>query len=604
MTQGVAVSWRKLYAIMRPCGRGRLALVMALLLAQVLSQTLAVFSLLPFLSAAADVAAFRNSRAGSVFVEAIGGGSDQRLLIWTGSLSLAVLVASNAVALAADYVRSRYAQLVGHRLRIRLLGELLDRRYEYFLGINSAVLLKNLVDDAAMVGEQLVLPALDITARGLLVLMLAGAVLLVEPLVAGFGAAAIAIYYLLVMWPIRRRAHRTSQQVQDNIRSLYYEVNQTLNAVKPILAAGRRDWFVARAERISARHAAVTPRIPMYAMIPRSGLEIMVFGGIIAWVLGTLIAGGDLVTMMPRVGMIAVVAYRVMPSIQLIFMQLTAMTSSSRALREISDLSRDQQSLSALPARQPFDDDRQRLSWQREIRFENVAFAYSGARVPALRGVSFVISKGQRVAFVGPTGSGKSTLIDILLGMLIPTSGQVLIDGEPLTPELIFAWRRTVGYVPQELFLLDGSIAENIAFGAGFDEIDRERVIEVAETAQARNFIESGQPQGFETIVGERGVRLSGGQRQRLALARALFCKPDVLILDEATSALDPATESRVVEAMNQASQNLTVVTVTHRINTVKNYDCIHFVEGGRIVASGTYAELAADHAGFRDLTH
>jgi len=599
MTQGAASTWRDLYAIVRPCGRRRLALVLAMMMAQALLQTLAVFSLVPFLSAAADIDAFRQSRLGSLFVSAIGGGSDHRILSWAGSISLAILVASNLMALTADYGRSRYAYLVGHLLRIRLLADLLDRRYEYFLGINSSVLLKNLVDDTGHVADHMVSPALDIVARVVLVLLLAAGVMLVEPLIVAGGLVVVVLYYLLVMRPIRRRAQRTSDRVKHDIRALYFEITQTLGAIKPILAADRKNWFVARAERISRLHAEEVPRMPMYAAIPRSGLEVVVFGGMIAWVLGALVTGGNLVAMMPRIGLIALVAYRVMPSVQLIFMQIAHMTAAGQSLEEVTGLMREQQAHSALGAREAGNAAPEPMHWKREIRFDAVNFTYAGAAEPALADISFTIRKGERVAFVGPTGSGKSTLIDLFLGLLRPSSGHIMIDGQPLSADTMPAWRRAVGYVPQELFLLDGTIAENIAFGG---EGSRDRVLGVSEVAQVRKFVEEGQPEGFDTQVGERGVRISGGQRQRIALARALFGHPNVLVLDEATSALDPATEKRVVAALNQESEKLTVVTVTHRLGTVKDYHCIHYVEHGRIVASGGFEELARSHPAFREL--
>lgn len=579
-------------------------MVLALVLAQAVLQTLAVFSLIPFLGAAADIQAFRHSRPGSMLLSAIGGGSDQRLLVWTGALSLAMLVASNLLALAAEYTRSHYAYLVGHRLRVRLLSDLLDRRYEYFLGINSSILLKKLVDDTGRVAELMVLPALDIAARAMLVILMAGALVVVEPLIVVGGAGLVLLYYFLVIRPLRRRAKASSEAFKQNVRSLYLEVTQTLNAAKPILAAGRKAWFVARAARISQRHAAEMPRMLLYASIPRTGLEVLVFGGMIAWVLATLLGGGNLVAMMPRVGLIAIVAYRVMPSIQLIFMQLATMASSGQALEEVSELLREQPAMADAGEAQEHTGPVEPMHWEGDIRFDKVSFTYAGANEPALADISFTIGKGQHVAFVGPTGSGKSTLIDLILGLLHPTSGRILVDGEPLVPATMPAWRQAMGYVPQELFLLDDTIARNISFGAGEGEGARKRILEVAGIAQAHQFVEQGQPHGFDTVVGERGVRLSGGQRQRLALARALFGRPNVLVLDEATSALDPITEQKVVGALANEHDRLTVITVTHRLNTVKDYDCIHYVEHGRIVASGDYASLMQSHAFFRETAH
>jgi ATP-binding cassette, subfamily B, bacterial PglK len=325
-----------------------------------------------------------------------------------------------------------------------------------------------------------------------------------------------------------------------------------------------------------------------------------VFGGMIAWLLVVLISGGNLTALQPRMGLVALVAYRLMPSLQTLFAMMGAIGSSRQSLDEVLGILDEQPRFAASTTPPPEGVHPEPLAWSDEIRFEDVGFAYAGAAEPAISGVNLTIAKGQHVAFVGPTGSGKSTLIDLVLGLLQPTSGRILIDGEPLLPELLPSWRRAVGYVPQELFLLDATIAENISFGWDGHAIDRARVIEVAELAQAREFIEDGRASGFDAVVGERGVRLSGGQRQRLALARALYARPNVLVMDEATSALDPQTERQVVAALAQAHDALTVITVTHRINTVRNYDCIHYVQNGRVVASGDFAGLSERHADFR----
>ncbi|MCA1661550.1 MAG: ABC transporter ATP-binding protein/permease [Novosphingobium sp.] len=595
---------RDLFPLLRANGLRPLAAALVLVVLQAVIQTLAVFSLIPLLSAAADMAAFRSSRIGAAFVALVGGGGDARVLIWAGAISLAVLVLGNLVTLAAEYGRGLYANRIAHRLRSSLVRALLARRYEYFTRINTSHLLKNLVEDPGDVASQLIAPALDVLARALLVVMLVGLVLAVEPWIVIGGGVVLTVYYFAVMRPVRRRAERASDAIRHDMRALYFETHQILSGIKPIIAADREEHFAERAERASQRVAETLPRFPMFAAIPRSGLEIIVFGGIIAWLLVVLVSGGNLVALLPRIGLVALVAYRLMPSLQMLFAQAGAMTAARQVLDEVLSLLDEQQRYAAAEPRAPQADVAVPLAWSREIRFDNVGFTYEGAEAPAIAEVSFTIPKGGHIAFVGPTGAGKSTLIDLILGLLQPTGGRILIDGEPLTAATLPAWRRTVGYVPQDLFLLDGTIAENIAFGWDRTELDSGRVEEVASLAQAREFIEDGRAHGFDAHVGERGVRLSGGQRQRLALARALYARPNILVMDEATSALDPATEAQVVAALGQSDERLTVITVTHRMSTVKGYDCIHYVEDGRIVASGDFAGLAERHPAFRAQSH
>jgi len=213
------------------------------------------------------------------------------------------------------------------------------------------------------------------------------------------------------------------------------------------------------------------------------------------------------------------------------------------------------------------------LRWSDAIVLREVGFRYPGASRPALDGLSLTIPKNSSVGVIGPTGSGKSTLVDLLLGLYHPTAGEILIDGRPLTPELVPSWQASIGYVPQDIFLIDDTIARNIAFGLPDNEIDPARLREACAIAQLLDFVEAELPDGFDTNVGERGVRLSGGQRQRIGLARALYHRPSLLILDEATSALDMATEAKLLDALRSLAGKLTMVVAAHRLSAVANCD-------------------------------
>jgi ABC-type multidrug transport system fused ATPase/permease subunit len=233
------------------------------------------------------------------------------------------------------------------------------------------------------------------------------------------------------------------------------------------------------------------------------------------------------------------------------------------------------------------------------IRLLDTTFCYAGSPVPALGPVSIDIPVNKATAFVGATGSGKTTLVDLLLGLLEPTSGEILIDDTPLDESTLPAWRRLVGYVPQSIFLLDASIASNIAFGVPDELVDPLAVREAAAAAHLDGFVTS-LPDGYDTVVGERGVRLSGGQRQRIGIARALYHNPEVLILDEATSALDNVTEDIVMQAIRELSQRRTIILIAHRLTTVRECDVVLLLERGLIGAEGTYDDLVASSPTFR----
>jgi ABC-type multidrug transport system fused ATPase/permease subunit len=319
----------------------------------------------------------------------------------------------------------------------------------------------------------------------------------------------------------------------------------------------------------------MSARVPIFGNSARYLVEPLAFGGLVLAVLVLAVKGRDFSDILPNLGVMALAGYRLLPSLQLLYSQLTQVSSMRHAVNEVyeefvaaetdrsipPEIIRD-----ALARARP-------LRWSDAITLREVSFRYPGASRPALDGISLIIAKNTSLGVIGPTGSGKSTLVDLLLGLYEPTAGEMLIDGRPLTTAFVPSWQATIGYVPQDIFLIDDSIARNIAFGLPDNEIDRVRLREACATAQIIDFIETELPNGFETYVGERGIRLSGGQRQRIGLARALYHRPSLLILDEATSALDVATEAKLLQALRSLAGKLTMVVAAHRLSAVANCD-------------------------------
>jgi ABC-type multidrug transport system fused ATPase/permease subunit len=304
-------------------------------------------------------------------------------------------------------------------------------------------------------------------------------------------------------------------------------------------------------------------------------VEPLAFGGLVVAVLLLAAKGRDFSDILPNLGVMALAGYRLLPSLQLLYSQLTQVSSMRHAVDEVYDefvAVETDRSISAaissdvLARAKPF-------VWNDAIALREISFRYPGVSRPALDGISLIIAKNTSLGVIGPTGSGKSTLVDLLLGLYQPAAGEILIDGRPLAPALVPAWQASIGYVPQDIFLIDDTIARNVAFGLPEDEIDPGQLREACATAQILYFIETELRDGFDTIVGERGIRLSGGQRQRIGLARALYHRPSLLILDEATSALDMATEAKLLDALRGLAGKLTMVVAAHRVSAVANCD-------------------------------
>lgn len=591
----------ELYRIVSPFGRRRMAILFLWLVISALAQMVALFSVLPFLSAATDPDAFRTSRIGQIYVYLFAAESDTGLIVTVGICALVLLITGNLIMTFVDHLRGRYAFYIGHSIRMSLVRQFLARRYEFFLTQNSAGFIKNLQEDTYYFSHTLLLPSLDVAARSILAIGLLVTLLILEPFVFAVGSTLIGLYVLLVIMPLRRSATKINEMVKTSTQRVYFEIGQMLSGIKPIIAFDAQPYFVERINSPSQALAKLMAYSTLYPSIPKAGLEILVFGCLIGWVLIEVSTGGNLVSLMPRVGLIALLAYRLMPALQQVVSLTVAISLWRQAMDELAQRISEQKEFGEHnPLALAHDRPPPPLNWTNEIAFESVSFKHKGAEHPSVQDLTFSIKRGEKVAFVGSTGSGKSTLIDLILGLLIPSAGRILVDGAPLDAERRRQWRATVGYVPQDLFLLDAAIEENIAFGVLQDAIDSSLVRKAANTAQAEEFIGRNSSLGFQARVGERGVRLSGGQRQRLAIARALYRAPTVLVMDEATSALDPETELKVISEITGTDSGITLISVAHRLSTVEKSDRIFFMEKGRIVDQGTMSQLMEKNPEFR----
>ena len=575
---------RRVLFLARPYGRKKLALVFFLSLAQGVFQVIGVTSIFPFLAIAADPDRIRHSQFGLRFLALLPPTGNRELLITAGVIAIVGLLLSNAVNLLAEYARTRYANSFAHWLRVRLLRRMASQPYGYFLQRNSGDLLRKIMNDVGAYTGGVLLPLLDSIARALTASLLLVTLFLVQPVIALATAVGLGAFYMVVFRLLGRKRHEVNEGLRMAFAGSYRDAQQMLGGIKPIKVHRAEEHFLNRFAGHSAVVAQMSARVPIVANSTRYLVEPLAFGGLVLAVVVLAVRGRDFSDILPNLGVMAIAGYRLVPALQLLYSQVTQFTSMRYSLDEVFEefvaAERDEESgnveISFAKAR-PID-------WHDAITLDEVSFIYPGTNRPVLDRFSVTIQKNTSVAFVGPTGSGKSTLIDLLLGLHRPSSGQVLIDEQPLTIELIPSWQVTIGYVPQEIFLIDDSIARNIAFGVSDNEIDIARLREVCAMAQILDFIEKELRDGFQTPTGERGVRLSGGERQRLGLARALYHYPSVLILDEATSALDTATEAKLLEALYILSGKLTIVMVAHRLSSVAGYDEI--IDMGRRTAA------------------
>ncbi len=566
---------RRVLFLARPYGRGKLAAIFSLSLAQALFQVIGITSIFPFLAIAADPERIRRSHFGTQFLSLFPPMENRQLLLVAGIIAIVALLLSNAVNLLSEYARTRYAQNFGHWLRVRLLRRMASQPYTYFLQRNSGDLLKKIMGDVTNYAGGVLLPLLDTVARVLTAMLLLATLFLVQPVIAISAAVILGGFYAVTFQLLARKRREVDENLKTHVAGSYREANQMLGGIKPVKVHRAEEHFLDRFAGHSAIIARMYARTPVFANSARYFVEPLAFGGLVVAVLVLAARGRDFSDILPNLGVMALAGYRLLPSLQLLYAQLTQVSSMRHAVDEVYDEFVAAGANGAIPS--VFSTESvapaSPLSWKNAITLCEVSYRYPGAPRPALEGLSLVIPKNTSLGVIGPTGSGKSTFVDLLLGLYYPTAGEILIDGQPLTPALVPSWQASIGYVPQDIFLIDDTIARNVAFGLPDDKIDHTRLCEACAMAQVLDFVEGELPEGFDTNVGERGIRLSGGQRQRIGLARSLYHRPSLLILDEATSALDVATEAKLLEALRGLSGKLSMVVAAHRLSAVAQCD-------------------------------
>jgi ABC-type multidrug transport system fused ATPase/permease subunit len=404
--------------------------------------------------------------------------------------------------------------------------------------------------------------------------------------------------FALVQLLVRRRLTRLGETRRRSVRTRFRIVQEALGGAKDVKVLGLEEQFLTRFQEPARAIARTTIRFDLISKTPPMAMQALLFGGMLLVVIYLMTSYGDFDSVLPLVALYAFAGYRLLPAIQNVSTNMSALRYREPA---VNSLKKELDEAPPPPTKNEREASlRERVSLDRAILLENVSYSYPSAARPAVRNLTLRIEANTTVALVGPTGSGKSTTADIILGLLRPQNGALRIDERVIDRTLESAWRRIVGYVPQQIFLVDGTVAQNIAFGMPTESIDQEAVERAARIANLHDFIVNEMPDGYATAIGERGVRLSGGQRQRIGIARALYRDPAVLIMDEATSALDNLTEHAVMEAVHHLSRRKTIILIAHRLSTVRDCDCIHMLENGELTGSGTYDELVEQHERFR----
>lgn len=568
-------------------------LLMGLMLASAFAEVVSLGAVLPFLGILTAPDLVFNHPIVADLARAWGiTSADQLVLPLTIGFALAALVAG-MIRLLLLWVSTRLAFAAGADLSIEVYRRTLFQPYRVHLARNSSEVINGIIKKADGVVFWVLLPFLTLISSTLLLTAIILALIAIDPVVATVAATSFGASYGLISWLTRRRLHRNSERIAHEQTQVMKALQEGLGGIRDVLLDGTQPIYCSVYRQADLNLRKAYGDNIFVAGSPRFAMEALGMILIAALAYGLSRQAGGIAGTLPVLGALALGAQRLLPALHQSYSAWASIVGSHASLADtikLLDQPLPADVLESTPPPLPFHD---------EIRFEAVRFHYSIDGPWVLDGLNLNIPKGARVGFVGSTGSGKSTTLDLLMGLLMPTEGEILVDGQPINGNRVRAWQKTIAHVPQSIYLADTTLAENIAFGVPRGNVDMQRVQLAARQAQIADFIEN-RPEGYKALVGERGIRLSGGQRQRIGIARALYKQASILIFDEATSALDNATEQAVMDTIEGLNRDLTIVLIAHRLTTIRRCDTIVELEHGRVAARGTYEQLLESSASFR----
>ncbi|MEM6825188.1 MAG: ABC transporter ATP-binding protein [Pseudomonadota bacterium] len=558
-----------------------------------------VVSVMPFLAVLASPSVVETHPVLAGLYDFAGFTSTDRFLIFLGICAFLVLVIAALVRMLGQYALIRFAQMRRHTISARLLKGYLGRPYEFFLNRHTGALTKAILNEVDTVIHLVMQPAVLMLGNLVSLAAIAVMLLVVDPVIALGAAGVLSAAYLMIYGKVRSHLVRSGERRLEADSLRFRTTSETLGGIKDIKLLGREARYFTRFSNASEAVAREYTKSLALSDVPRYAIEAVAFGGIILICVLLLTRSGSadaaLAEVLPLLGLFAFAGYRMMPAIQAIYRAVTQIGFGASAVetlyRDLTENIEHSTPFSTVPAPP--------LRLKKELKLDGVTYRYPGNNRAGIYDIAVTVPALSTLGIVGGTGAGKTTLVDVILGLLGPQEGRILADGQVLNSETMSSWRAGIGYVPQDIFLLDASIAENIALGQGSKEIDMTQVVRSASMARLDQFI-ADLAEGYDTHVGERGVRLSGGQRQRIGIARALYHNPDVIVFDEATSALDNATENEVMAAIDGLAGRKTVIMIAHRLTTVARCDRIVVLERGRIAGVGTFEALSKESAAFQ----
>jgi ATP-binding cassette, subfamily B, bacterial PglK len=576
--------------------RTQYILLMLLMLISVFAEVLSLGAVVPFLGILVEPEQVFNHSFLTEYMQYFNIVSADQLVLPVTIIFVILAIVAGIIRLLLLWFSTRLAFVSGADISLKVYKRTLYQPYHVHISRNTSDVVSGIVNRVNGVVFWVILPILTLVSSAVLIVAIIATLVIIDPFVALTGVAGFGISYGLITFFTKKKLLDNGNCINTEQTNVIKVLQEGLGGVRDVQLDGTYEFYCDSFHKADKRLRQAYGDNNFIGGFPRPSMEAlgMVLIAILAYILSQ--QEGGIVSSMPALGALAVGSQRLLPALQQAYAAWANLVGGYAALSDTIDFLNQKipaELESAIP---------NPLSFNHDIVLDKVRFKYTNKQSLILDDLSLSIQKGSRVGIVGGTGSGKSTAVDIIMGLITPNKGNILVDGISINKSNIRAWQRNISHVPQFIFLSDNSIAENIAFGVTPEMIDMDHVKLAASKAKLNDLIDM-LPEGYDTYVGERGIKLSGGQRQRIGIARALYKDATVLILDEATSSLDNMTEKYVMESVNELSQDLTVIIIAHRLSTVKNCDVIFEIDKGVVVAYGSYKHLVKTSPSFKEMS-
>ena len=589
----------KLYFILSPKDIKQSSLLLILVLITVFIDILGIASIVPFVSVLSNPSIIdTNFFLKKLFQisNKFGIETNQDFYFFLGILVFIIILISTLLRSLTAYTQAHFIYLQEHKMGKRLVELYLYQPYNWFLSKNSSDIGKTILSETAQIIGGGIYPAIELISKSILSLSIIILLFVFNTKVTFFVISISGLSYFVIYFFLKKYLKKFGEIRIENNKLRFNVINEAFGGIKEAKVGGLEDIFIKKFSVSSYLYAKTFTKLIVIQQLPRFLLETIFFGGIILLILYMIAATNSFNSILPIISLYAFAGYRLLPAIQQIYVSISKLTFISPS---IDNVYRDFNKLKKSKDK----GDEELITFNKEIILNDVSFDYPNSSKKILKNINLNITKNSIVGFVGKTGGGKTTVADLILGILTPQKGALEIDGKKITTKNVRNWQKLIGYVPQNIFLSDNTIAENIAYGVKKENIDEDKLKKVSITSNLHDFVMGELPNKYQTIIGERGIRISGGQRQRIAIARALYHDCKLLIFDEATSALDNQTEKIVMNAINDLRRSFTIILIAHRLSTLKKCDKIFLFEDGELKEQGTFNEIIKDNESFTNNT-